>query len=289
MVGLTLVFTGMDAVRWAVVHGAVGPSSAWLEEAAVLSRALQLLRTFVCAGLFVAASAGGEPRDRQRMAVLFAVMCAADVLILAANQLVAGVGLFLLVQIALAARHLEGVSGAARAHPEGRRWVALLALGCAALWAAIVFGLRAELKAVGLRGVVGVYAAALGASLLGAWSRVLLRNGDSARAWRIAGAMTAFVLCDMSVAAGAAFADTRASPSGRDAHRWSKPCQSGRFTRPPVAGMVSQGGRERWQSWWALAWRRGSVGAPRRTSGCDHGGAGPSPATIRWCGNLGVW
>lgn len=217
VVVVTALFTGLDLVRWGVAYAGVLPTLVpYGTELAALSRGLQLVRTFlVPAVLFAAAPAAmADPRDRRRMILLFAAMVFADILILGLGHLVPGVLVFLVVQVVLTLRHAEGARDAARCHPEGLTRVIGLTLGCVALWSAVVFGLAEPLDAAGLRGVVAVYAAVLGASLISAWSRVFLENGDPGRARRIALGMTAFTLCDMTVAAGAVFAG---SPIGQGA------------------------------------------------------------------------
>lgn len=217
VVVVTALFTGLDLVRWGVAYAGVLPSLVpHATELAVLSRGLQLVRTFVMPAVLLAAApaATADPRDRRRMIALFAAMIVADILILGLGRLVPGVLVFLVVQVVLTLRHAEGSREAARRHPDGLSRVAGLTVGCVALWAAIVFGLAGPLDAAGLRGVVATYAAVLGGSLISAWSRVFLRNGDPSRALRIALGMTAFTLCDMTVAAGAVFAGT---PHGQGA------------------------------------------------------------------------
>lgn len=207
--GVTAFFTAIDLVRWGVAHAGLFPSLPTTDLATV-SRALQLLRTFLAAAVLFAAApvATSDPRDRRRMIGLFGLMVFADVLIIGLGRLVPGVLVFLVVQFVLTLRHAEGGTGSARQNPGGVPQVTGLALGCVALWAAIVFGLAGPLRQAGLWEVVAVYAAVLGGSLVAAWSRVLLRNGERGRAWRIALGMTAFTLCDMTVAAGAVFTGT---------------------------------------------------------------------------------
>lgn len=194
---------GLDALRLAL-----GPSSAERTLAA-LSHGLAFARSVACAALLPSGwRLAASPRDARAMGALFALVLAADALILLAGALVPGIAVFLFVQLGLAARHGAGLPRALREDPSRRRPVLLRAAGVALAWCACMGALAPSLRSAGLFAPVAAYSLALGLSLFAALSAVPAGHFGAVRGRACAWAMVLFVGCDLTVGVGAAFAGT---------------------------------------------------------------------------------
>jgi len=157
------------------------------------SRTAKYGAILLCLGLTLAI--GGEGHDRRdtwTLRLAFVLTAIADFVIGILGHFVAGVGVFLLVQIVYMVRHSRGF-----AWNRKEVWSLLLILG---LCAAVFFRMSADLEEKGLFLPVLVYSLALALSLWLAigtfWRKFFPRTMD----FFIAYGMIAFFFCDLSVA-----------------------------------------------------------------------------------------
>ncbi|MFO0625542.1 MAG: lysoplasmalogenase family protein [Polyangiales bacterium] len=191
-----LAALGCDLARLGETHGALTSASLGFAFA----------RSVTCAALVPLGLGHAAPRDGRRMLAIFALVVVADLLILVCGQLVAGIAVFLVVQVGLAARHFGGLPAAPQA---ARRTVTRRALAVSATWLVVMGAIARPVSQVGLLAPVAVYSLALATSLTAGLSAPALGRFDRRAASRIAWGMVLFVLCDITVALNAALAGQR--------------------------------------------------------------------------------
>ena len=176
---------------------------------ASLSHGFAFARTVACVALVPSGwRLAASPGDARALGALFALVLVADALILLAGMLVPGIAVFLVVQLGLALRHGAGLPRALRERPAGRGPVLARAAGVGLAWCVGMGLLWQPVRAAGLLGPVVVYSLALGLSLFAALSAVVAGHFGAVRGRACAWAMVLFVLCDITVATGAALAGT---------------------------------------------------------------------------------
>ncbi|MCC6621166.1 MAG: hypothetical protein IT385_07920 [Deltaproteobacteria bacterium] len=198
---------GLDVARVLALHATTPPAAALAAELQALSLALQFARTALAMLLVPLGWRLAAPADRRLVAALFLGLLVADWLIILERELVAGVMLFLVLQLGWIARHARGLRAAWR-DPPRRRTLVLLFLGVLVAWAGSVPVLAGPLEAAGLLAPLGAYSVVLLASVFVALTTPLTGALPPRAARMVVIGMIAFAACDMTVALGAAHRGT---------------------------------------------------------------------------------
>lgn len=208
LIFVTGLFTGMDALRFGLEHASdVTIPDAILDRMERASHLLWYLRSILGAAIVPLGARSSEARDLRLQLGIFALILVADWLIILQGQLVAGVALFMLVQLGWAYRHTRGLRAALRT-PDRRRAFVRVAIGCGIAWIVAMALLGPPLVEAGLLIPLAVYSLLLCVSLIAAYSTLAAGHFARPRAKLVATGMTFFVLCDITVGVGGAFANT---------------------------------------------------------------------------------
>jgi hypothetical protein len=196
---LTGVALCADALGWAHTHAGWPLHGPWAD----VSRWSRYGRTVLCALLVLWVwRQRWEHRDAQWLAGALAVCVVADTFLILRHQLLLGIAIFGLAQVALIVRHLRWLRRPGALPRPAVAWVVVVCLAVGVVGNA---ALAPPLSRLGLMGPVMAYSVLL---LTACGSAALLRHHPQvppALAQSAFWGTLLFVLCDLSVGIGAAF------------------------------------------------------------------------------------
>lgn len=208
IVGVTAVFMWLDTSVWLTrfadgTLGNIAAFVAWSEGLRFVRTVLALLLVCVLRRVVVSLA------DYRLLMIAFVLIVAADFFLILQDQLLAGIGVFALVQIVFVIRHLRGWQAAWQRLPapiRGNKRRKLFGIGFAGVVLLTVsFALLGpRLAAAGLFVPTLVYGALIVLALCSGWGVLVMGTMPARNAWMIAAGMAFFTVCDITVGMGAA-------------------------------------------------------------------------------------